>query len=150
MALVSNSVTLQGSNLNMSFRPTGVGSYRYVVCQSAVTIKNTTTTNTTDTNCGPQTAVGPNPKFTGTVTLVFNSNADKTVDISVNDLITYQQNATLLDFQVESPTASSAGSTYLRQGQCYITDVSESFDPNKFVEAVITFTGNGVLIVGGS
>lgn len=150
MALVTNAVTLQGFQLNISFRPTGSGTFRYAVCQSAVTIKNTTSTNTVDTNCGPLTAVAIAPRFTGTVNLVFNSNADKTIDLSVNDLYTYQNSATLLDFQLESPTSVSAGATYLRQGQCYITDISESMDPDNFVTAAITFTGNGVITATGA
>lgn len=149
MALVNNAVTLQGSQLNISFRPTGVGTFKYAICQSNVTLKNTTPTSITYTNCGALTAVGIVPSFTGTVELVFTSNIDLTVDLGINELYSYQFGSTLLDFQIENPTASSAGSNLLRQGQCYITDVSESFSPNDFLKATITFTGTNSLVATG-
>lgn len=143
-------VTLQGNVLSIFLRVASTGTFRKVLCQSDFSLKNNVPSSVTQTNCGALTALGI-PQFSGSFNAVFDSNTDPTVEISLNQMQAWVSPVpTLLDIQIEYPTSGSAGATYFRQGQCYITDITETASVADFLKMAVTFSGNGYLTATGS
>jgi hypothetical protein len=146
---MSTPVTLQGNVLSISLCPTGTNTFKKVLCQSDFSLKNNVPTTTTQTNCAALVAVGI-PQFSGSFNAVFDSNTNPSIEISLNQLQGWLGPVpTLLDIQIEYPTSGSTGSTYFRQGQVYLTDITETASVQDFLKMAVTFTGNGYLTATG-
>lgn len=143
-------VTLQGNVISIQLCPTGTNTYKKVLCQTDFSLKNNFPTTTTQTNCGALVAIGIQ-QFSGSFNIVFDSNTDPTVEVSLNQLQAWNEPVpTLLDMLIEYPTAGSAGATYYRKGQVYLSDITETAATADFLKAAVTFTGNGFLTTGGA
>jgi hypothetical protein len=147
---MSTPVTLQGNVLSISLCPTGTNTFKKVLCQSDFSLKNNLPTSTTQTNCGALVAIGI-PQFSGSFNAVFDSNTNPSIEISLNQLEAWiSPIPTLLDLQIEyATTGGSIGSTYFRQGQVYISDITETASTAEFLKMAVTFTGNGYLTATG-
>ena len=147
---MSTPVTLQGNVLSISLCPTGTNTFKKVLCQSDFSLKNNLPTSVTQTNCGALTAIGI-PQFSGSFNAVFDSNTNPSVELSNNQLQAWLTPVpTLLDMQIEYPGTGSIGTTYFRQGQVYLSDITETAAVADFLKMAVTFVGNGFLTATGS
>ena len=138
-------IPIQSVNSPIELSTDGV-TWKVLICVASYTFSFTTSTSTTDTQCGRFVGVGF-PGFTVTVQTV--AEYDKTASqVNQKDILAWLAATTLLYFRIQSPANGGSyplGNAYYMSGQLYITGTDLNNTTNDPVKFSITMTGQGTI-----
>ncbi|MGN6436875.1 MAG: phage tail tube protein [Agriterribacter sp.] len=136
---------LQGKELVLELRAAGVGSFKFVVCETDSSFSGTTNTNSTSSKCDggtPQIGLG-----TSDYTIDFNGvirvDPNLTTQLTYQQMLVWWKKQQLLDFR-----RNNSG-VVQQEGQGYITAIGDSAPTDDLVSFSFTLTGVGELQVYG-
>jgi len=136
--------TVQGELAPLLISSDGGATFKTLVCLETYDLKLTTTVNQVETSCGIATGLGA-IKFVASGSAVMEAEPDSSM-VTMKDMTNWQLNKTLLKLKTEYPgSGGQYGQNIALSGDCYVTDMGDTFQVGQVIKFTFTLTGNGTV-----